>query len=78
MKTMKVVVTLKQGILDPQGLAIKHAMESINCEKIEDVRMGKYIELKFSDDIPEERLNQICEQMLSNPVIEDYRIETGG
>ncbi|OIP41931.1 phosphoribosylformylglycinamidine synthase [Candidatus Desantisbacteria bacterium CG2_30_40_21] len=78
MKTIKVVVTLKQGILDPQGLAIKHAMESIDCEGIENVRVGKYIELKFSNDIPEERLNQICEQLLSNPVIEDYRIETGG
>jgi len=78
MKTIKVVVTLKQGILDPQGLAIKHAMESIDCEGIENVRVGKYIELKFSNDISEERLNQICEQLLSNPVIEDYRIETGG
>ncbi|MFH1097560.1 MAG: phosphoribosylformylglycinamidine synthase subunit PurS [Candidatus Desantisbacteria bacterium] len=78
MKTMKVFVTLKQGILDPQGLAIKHTLESINYEGIEDVRMGKYIELNFSDDIPEERLNQMCEQVLSNPVIEDYRIETGG
>ncbi len=78
MKTVKVFVTLKQGILDPQGLAIKHAMESINYEGIEDVRMGKYIELKFSENISEERLNQMCEQLLSNPVIEDYRIETGG
>lgn len=78
MKTIKVFVTLKKGILDNQGLAIKHAMESINCEGIEDVRIGKYMELEFSNDISEERLNQICEQMLSNPVIEDYRIETGG
>ncbi|MBI4777327.1 phosphoribosylformylglycinamidine synthase subunit PurS [Candidatus Desantisbacteria bacterium] len=75
MKKVKVFVTLKEGILDPQGLAIKHALESINYEGIEDVRMGKYIELKFSKNIPDEKLNQMCEQVLSNPVIEDYRID---
>ncbi len=75
MKKVKVFVTLKEGILDPQGLAIKHALESMDYEGIEDVRVGKYMELKFSGDIPEERLHQICDQVLSNPVIEDYRIE---
>ncbi|MFH1860722.1 MAG: phosphoribosylformylglycinamidine synthase subunit PurS [bacterium] len=75
MKKVKVYVTLKEGILDPQGLTTKHALESINYEGIEDVRVGKYMELKFSKDVSEERLNQMCEQVLSNPVIEDYRIE---
>jgi phosphoribosylformylglycinamidine synthase len=75
MGKIKVFVTLKEGILDPQGLAIKHALEFINYEGVEDVRVGKYMELKFSGDIPEERLHQMCEQVLSNPVIEDYRID---
>ncbi len=78
MITAKIAVMLKNGILDPQGKTVHHALENLGFGQIEDVRMGKIIELKFngiSVAEAEEITADACKKLLANPVIEDYRIE---
>jgi len=75
----KVYVTLKPGVLDPQGKAIHHSVELLGYEKIEDVRQGKFFEIKLDADLSETDARQaaenIAKNVLANPVIEDYRVE---
>lgn len=75
----KVVVTLKNGVLDPQGKAIHHAAASIGYRGIADVRQGKYFELEIDPSIDraqaQSEVEKFAHDVLSNPVIEDYRIE---
>ena len=75
----KVYVTLKPSVLDPQGKAIHHSVESLGFEKIEDIRQGKYFEIALGDDVSEndakEAAEKIAKDVLANPVIEDYRVE---
>ncbi len=75
----KVYVTLKQGVLDPQGKAIQHSVELLGYSGIRDIRQGKYFEIALDDSVDESRARQEAERMardiLSNPVIEDYRVE---
>jgi phosphoribosylformylglycinamidine synthase len=75
--TAKIHVTLKQGVLDPQGKAIHHALESLGFAGVEDVRMGKLIEMELADGHAPEALHtevrEMCERLLANTVIEDYR-----
>lgn len=74
----KVYVTLKQGVLDPQGKAVGHALETLGFKEVEDVRVGKYIEVKLPElprDKAEARVKEMCEGLLANTVIESYRIE---
>ncbi|CEI82923.1 phosphoribosylformylglycinamidine synthase subunit PurS [Oceanobacillus oncorhynchi subsp. incaldanensis] len=76
MRKVQVYITLKQGVLDPQGKAIQTSLHSLDYPEVEDVRVGKYIELQVEDGPGlEGRVTQMCEQLLANPVIEDYRIE---
>lgn len=74
MSLVKIYVTLKKGILDPQGVTIKKALDSLEYIGIEDVRMGKYLEIK-GDGLNKDIIQQMCERLLANPVIEDYRFE---
>lgn len=74
----RVIVTLKAGVLDPQGKAIEGALGSLGVEGIESVRQGKVfdVELDAADRAQaEERLRAACEKLLANTVIENYRIE---
>ena len=75
----KVYVTLKPGVLDPQGKAIHHSVELMGFEKIADVRQGKYFEVALDDSLSAEdakrAVEQIANDVLANPVIEDYRVE---
>ncbi|MBA3248388.1 MAG: phosphoribosylformylglycinamidine synthase subunit PurS [Pyrinomonadaceae bacterium] len=75
----KVYVTLKAGVLDPQGKAIQHSVELLGYEGIVDVRQGKYFEIALDGAANGESAREIAERMarevLSNPVIEDYRVE---
>jgi phosphoribosylformylglycinamidine synthase PurS subunit len=68
----KVYVTFKPSVLDPQGQTIRAALQSLGHKGIEDVRQGKYFEITLN---PDEDLDAIAREVLSNPVIEDYRIE---
>lgn len=72
----RVFVTLKSGVLDPQGKAIHHALEGLGFEGVKDVRQGKLIELELDDATAPERIDAMCRQLLANTVIETYRIET--
>ncbi|HLC18016.1 MAG TPA: phosphoribosylformylglycinamidine synthase subunit PurS [Thermodesulfobacteriota bacterium] len=74
----KVYVTLKEGVLDPQGRAVLGALKSMDFTEVTDVRIGKFMEVTIDGASPEEeekRLKEMCERLLSNPVIENYRIE---
>ncbi|WP_438956155.1 phosphoribosylformylglycinamidine synthase subunit PurS [Cognatiyoonia sp.] len=71
----KVHVMLKNGVLDPQGEAVKHALGSLGFDGVEGVRQGKVIELDLSDDTSEATINEMCEKLLANTVIESYRVE---
>jgi len=72
---VKVHVMLKNGVLDPQGEAVKHALGSLGFEGVEGVRQGKVIELDLADGTSEETINEMCEKLLANTVIESYRVE---
>ena len=74
----KIHVTLKNGVLDPQGKAVQHALGSLGFEGVEDVRQGKYIELDLTETDAAKartRVEEMCKQLLSNTVIENYAIE---
>ena len=74
MKT-RVYVTLKNGVLDPQGKAIHHALEGLGFAGVNDVRAGKLIELDLSDSVSEADIDAMCRKLLANTVIENFRIE---
>ena len=74
----KVHVTLKPGVLDPQGKAVQHALGSLGFSGVDEVRQGKYIELDLgeTDQVKaREHVESMCKQLLANTVIEDYSIE---
>lgn len=75
----KVYVTLKNGVLDPQGKAVHHAAETIGFAGIADVRQGKYFEIKLDGTLDEmqarTQVEKFAHDVLSNPVIEDYKVE---
>jgi phosphoribosylformylglycinamidine synthase len=75
----KVYVTLKPGVLDPQGKAIQHSVELLGYAGIADIRQGKYFEIALDGALAEEAAREAAQRMarevLSNPVIEDYRVE---
>ncbi|MEB6549838.1 phosphoribosylformylglycinamidine synthase subunit PurS [Heyndrickxia sporothermodurans] len=74
---VKVYVTLRESVLDPQGTAVKSSLHSMNYNEVADVRIGKYMELtieKTDRDI-DDVVNELCTRLLANPVIEDYRYE---
>ncbi len=72
---VRVFVTLKPGVLDPQGKAIHHALEGLGFSGVNGVRQGKLIELDIDDSVTDERIDAMCRQLLANTVIENYRIE---
>jgi phosphoribosylformylglycinamidine synthase PurS subunit len=74
----RVVVTLKRSVLDPQGQAVTRALASLGFGEVKDVRLGKIIELELDETDAKrarERLQAMCEKLLANTVIEEYRIE---
>ncbi|SEW12420.1 phosphoribosylformylglycinamidine synthase [Cognatiyoonia koreensis] len=75
MMKAKVHVMLKEGVLDPQGEAVKHALGSLGFSGVENVRQGKVIELDLADGTTEDTITEMCEKLLANTVIESYRIE---
>ena len=72
----RVHVMLKDGVLDPQGAAVHHALGALGFDEVRDVRQGKVIDLDLADGTSEARIAEMCEKLLSNTVIESYRIET--
>lgn len=72
---VRIFVSLKPGVLDPQGRAVHHALEGLGFGGIEAVRVGRLIELDVADATSDEALRDMCEKLLANTVIENYRIE---
>ncbi|MBS4191821.1 phosphoribosylformylglycinamidine synthase subunit PurS [Bacillus sp. FJAT-49705] len=77
MYKVKVFVTLRESVLDPQGTAVKNSLHTMNYNEVSDVRIGKFMELNIekSDRDVEEVVIEMCERLLANVVIEDYRFE---
>jgi phosphoribosylformylglycinamidine synthase subunit PurS len=74
----RVYVTPKRGILDPQGKAVQHSLHALGFAEVQDVKVGKYIELRLRDvsrDAATARVRAMCERLLANGVIEDFRVE---
>tara|TARA_Y100001970_G_C14248677_1_gene870157 strand:+ start:691 stop:930 length:240 start_codon:yes stop_codon:yes gene_type:complete len=74
----KIHITLKKDVLDPQGSVIANSLKSLGFDGVKDVRQGKYIEIILDDndkDSAIKRLNEMCEKLLANMVIEDYSVE---
>ena len=75
----RIIVTLKESVLDPQGQAIEDALAALGFDGIGSVRQGKIIDIELSDPADAEaRLKAMCEKLLANTVIEDYRVEMVG
>lgn len=72
---LRIFVTLKPGVLDPQGRAIHKALAGLGFDGVNDVRAGKLIELDVADGTPDARIDDMCRKLLANTVIENYRIE---
>ncbi|RLQ84752.1 phosphoribosylformylglycinamidine synthase subunit PurS [Planomicrobium sp. Y74] len=77
MRKVKIYVTLRESVLDPQGSAVMGSLHKMGYGEVEDVRIGKYLELMISDDAGDvdALVNEMCQKLLTNTVIEDYRFE---
>lgn len=71
----RIFITLKNGVLDPQGKAIHHALNGLGFAGVNDARQGKMIELDVADNTTEAQLEAMCQKLLANTVIENYTIE---
>ncbi|OGS49080.1 MAG: phosphoribosylformylglycinamidine synthase [Erythrobacter sp. RIFCSPHIGHO2_12_FULL_63_10] len=75
---VRVLVSLKPGVLDPQGRAVHHALEGLGFAGVQDVRIGRVIELDLADGTNDAEIDRMCRQLLANLVIEDYSFERIG
>lgn len=78
MMKARIHVTLKPGVLDPQGKTISHALGALGFEGVEEVRQGKYLELDLKESDPEKaraEVDEMCRKLLANTVIENYQVE---
>jgi phosphoribosylformylglycinamidine synthase PurS subunit len=71
----RVLIRPKEGILDPQGKAVERALPALGFEGMREVRVGRLVELEADDP---DRLGELCEKLLANPLVEDYEIEVDG
>lgn len=74
----EIFVSLKKTVADPQGLTVKHALESLGYQNVNEVRVGKLVKLKLNTDDKgeaERKLKEMCDKLLANPVIEEYSFE---
>ena len=72
---VRILVRLKPGVLDPQGRAVHHSLDSLGFEGVEDVRIGRMIEMEVADGTSDAMIEKMCTSLLANMVIEDYAIE---
>ena len=71
----EIYITLKKTVADPQGLTIKHSLDSLGYKEVEEVRIGKLVTVRLNINDKkeaEQRLNEMCKKLLANPIIEDY------
>lgn len=75
MAKVKIYISPKTNILDPQGQAAENALKQLGFTGTKNVRIGKYITLEVDDGAKKEQIEKMCKQLLANPIIEDYRFE---
>lgn len=78
---VKIFVSLKNGVLDPQGKAVEQSLHTLGYKEVQDVRMGKFVELNLqvdSREAAEGRIREMCDRLLANPVIENFHYEIEG
>jgi phosphoribosylformylglycinamidine synthase subunit PurS len=78
---VKIFVSLKNGVLDPQGKAVEQSLHSLGYKEVQDVRVGKFVELNLqagSREVAEDRIREMCDRLLANPVIENFHYEIEG
>lgn len=78
---VKIFVSLKNGVLDPQGKAVERSLHSLGYQEVQDVRVGKFVELNLqagSREAAEGRIREMCDRLLANPVIENFHYEIEG
>lgn len=78
MPLVKIYVTLKKGVLDPQGKTVKNSLDSLGYSFVKDVRIGKYMEItvdETSEDEINKKIEEACKKLLANPAIENYSFE---
>jgi phosphoribosylformylglycinamidine synthase subunit PurS len=78
---VKIFVSLKKGVLDPQGKAVEQSLHTLGYKEVQDVRIGKFVELNLqagSREVAEGRIREMCDRLLANPVIENFRYEIEG
>jgi phosphoribosylformylglycinamidine synthase PurS subunit len=78
---VKIFVSLKNGVLDPQGKAVERSLHSLGYQEVQDVRVGKFVELNLqagSRGAAEDRIREMCDRLLANPVIENFHYEIDG
>ncbi len=75
MAKYEIFVTYKTGIFDPPGATAERALANLGYGEVKSVRIGKYIRMEVADGTPEAKVAEMCDKLLANPVIEDYRIE---
>lgn len=74
----EIYIILKNTVADPQGLTIKHALESLGYQNLKDVRIGKMILVNINSEDKkgtEQQINEMCKKLLANPIIEDYKFQ---
>ncbi len=74
----KISITLKKTVADPQGITVKHALDSLGYKEADNVRVGKFVTLTLdvpTEEIANQKLDEMCKKLLSNPIIEDYNIQ---
>jgi len=74
MPRARITISLKPTVLDAQGAVVKNALRSMGYDSVQDVHMGKYIELELAPGAGEEQVREMCQKLLANPVIEQYSI----
>ncbi|MEO0689363.1 MAG: phosphoribosylformylglycinamidine synthase subunit PurS [Pseudomonadota bacterium] len=72
---IQILVRLKPGVLDPQGRAVHHSLEGMGFDGVEDVRIGRLIEMDVADNTSQDTIKSMCDKLLANTVIEDYSIK---
>lgn len=74
MNTVRIVITLKPGILDAAGQAVRQGLQALGYHDVGDVRMGRYVEIAVPDGLAPEQIEAMCERFLANPLIEEWRV----
>ncbi len=72
---LRIQISRKPGVLDPEGRAVHHALEGLGFSGIQDVRIGRVVELQVADDTSDAAIEDMCRKLLANTVIENYRVE---